>query len=93
MTDISSSDALAHRIAETERLLRDTRERQIRTDENVNLLKDGQGKMSGELASVLVAVQELRAEQRRDSASTARWVKAAVILIPIIPTILHMVGH
>lgn len=84
---------LAYRVTEAERVLRETRERQIRTDENVNLLKEGQTQMALEMKEVLGELKSIRDEQKRDNRSVSRWVKTAVILIPVIPTLLHIVGH
>ena len=84
---------LAYRVTEAERVLRETRERQIRTDENVNLLKEGQTQMALEMKEVLGELKSIRDEQKRDNRSVSRWVKAAVVLIPVIPTLIHIIGH
>lgn len=88
-----SNEVLLHRVAQVETSLRDTRERQIRTDENVSLLKEGQVQLSLEMKEVLDELKGIRDDQKRDTKNVSRWVKVAVLLIPIIPTLIHLLGH
>lgn len=92
MTNTVDISVLVHRLTENETMARQIHDRQIRTDERVAHLGEGQQQMRDALVGIQTDLKAFRDDQDRSATRLNSWIKAIFVLVPLVPVLLHLAG-